>query len=37
MAHEMHQRWYANVTRYASGAFKRMKVAQALARGGEVV
>jgi len=37
MAHEMHERWYANVTRYASGAFKRMKVAQALARGGEVV
>ncbi len=37
MAHEMHQRWYVNVTRYASGAFKRMKVARALARGGEVV
>ena len=30
MAHELKQRHYAHVTRYASGAFKRMKVARAL-------
>jgi propionate CoA-transferase len=30
MAHEMTERWYARVTRYASGAFKRMKVGGAL-------
>ena len=33
MAHEMQQRFYGNVTRYASGAFKRMKVARALEGG----
>jgi propionate CoA-transferase len=30
MAHEMAQRHYGQVTRYASGAFKRMKVSRAL-------
>jgi propionate CoA-transferase len=30
MAHEMQRRHYSSVTRYASGAFKRMKVARAL-------
>ncbi|HET9978178.1 MAG TPA: acyl CoA:acetate/3-ketoacid CoA transferase, partial [Burkholderiaceae bacterium] len=30
MAHAMTERWYARVTRYASGAFKRMKVGRAL-------
>jgi propionate CoA-transferase len=30
MAHAMHEQWYSRVTRLASGAFKRMKVAQAL-------
>jgi propionate CoA-transferase len=30
MAHAMHARWYSQVTRLASGAFKRMKLAQAL-------
>jgi propionate CoA-transferase len=30
MAHEMTQRHYGQVTRYASGAFKRMKVSRAL-------
>ncbi|HET9821921.1 MAG TPA: acyl CoA:acetate/3-ketoacid CoA transferase, partial [Burkholderiaceae bacterium] len=30
MAHAMHERWYAQVTRLASGAFKRMKLAQVL-------
>jgi propionate CoA-transferase len=30
MAHEMHQRFYASVTRYASGAFRRMKVMRSL-------
>jgi propionate CoA-transferase len=33
MAHEMHERWYGKVTRYATGAFKRMKVARALKAG----
>ncbi len=35
MAHEMHERFYASVTRYASGAFKRMKIARALERSGD--
>jgi propionate CoA-transferase len=30
MAHAMTERFYAQVTRYASGAFKRMKVGRAL-------
>jgi propionate CoA-transferase len=30
MAREMQQRYYGSVTRYASGAFKRMKLARAL-------
>lgn len=30
MAREMQQRWYGKVTRYASGAFKRMKLARVL-------
>jgi propionate CoA-transferase len=30
MAHAMQQRFYARVTRYASGAFRRMKVGRAL-------
>jgi propionate CoA-transferase len=30
MAHEMQQRFYARVTRYASGAFRRLKVGRAL-------
>ena len=30
MAREMQQRFYANVTRYASGAFRRMKVVRSL-------
>jgi hypothetical protein len=29
----MHERWYSHVTRLASGAFKRMKLAQALGDG----
>jgi len=33
MAREMTERWYARVTRYASGAFKRMKVGRALGDG----
>ena len=35
MAHEMHERFYASVTRYASGAFKRMKIARALEQSGD--
>jgi propionate CoA-transferase len=35
MAHEMHQRFYDSVTRYASGAFKRMKIARALEQSGD--
>jgi propionate CoA-transferase len=35
MAHEMHERFYVSVTRYASGAFKRMKIARALERSGD--
>lgn len=35
MAHEMHQRFYASVTRYASGAFKRLKIARALEQSGD--
>ncbi len=34
MAHEMQERHYGQVTRYASGAFRRMKVGRALERGG---
>ncbi len=30
MAREMQERWYGNVTRYASGAFRRMKVVRSL-------
>jgi hypothetical protein len=30
MAQAMQQRFYRKVTRYASGAFKRMKLARAL-------
>jgi propionate CoA-transferase len=30
MAREMQQRYYGNVTRYASGAFRRMKVVRSL-------
>jgi propionate CoA-transferase len=33
MAREMTERWYARVTRYASGAFKRMKVGRTLGDG----
>jgi propionate CoA-transferase len=33
MAHALKQRHYAHVTRYASGAFRRMKVARALDAG----
>jgi propionate CoA-transferase len=32
MAHEMHQRFYARVSRYAGGAFRRLQLARALAR-----
>jgi propionate CoA-transferase len=34
MAREMQQRFYGNVTRYASGAFRRMKVVRSLESGG---
>ena len=30
MAREMQERYYGNVTRYASGAFRRMKVVRSL-------
>jgi propionate CoA-transferase len=35
MAHEMHTRFYSQVRRYASGAFKRMKIARALEQSGD--